>query len=674
VTNVTALARHRNASARIPPKTGRLWKIFLAGKMQVSRTDGDGIPPLPRKARALIAYLCLAPASRASRGTLATLLWDKTDERARRNLRHALFDIDRIDELGDLICSDQQDVWLNDATCWIDVLAEPDQYTERLLDDLDGVSEGFHRWLNDQRKQFEDRARRALYDQVAQLESEGASPERRATAARKLLNFDATHEDGLRALMKALADEGRHIQALREYQRFRAELWEAFEARPSRQTASLYEAIRIASSRDPAKSSRPARAEVISLNAEGGPADRGNAPTIAVLPFNNLLGDPRYNGLADSLAHDLAGLLSRLPGFFVTSHLTARTFRHQDDRLPQDIGDLLDVRYILSGVLRVDGSRLYLNAELTDTIKGTVLLSTGIEEAFSNFIDVPRRLASEVVKQAAPKLRAAELSRIRGKYPEQLNAYDYFLLAQESMYHLSPTVFARAEGQFDAALARDPQFAIALAARAHWHLLRIGQGWSDDPARDQLLADEYASRALDGDQYEPMAYAIQGHIASYLHRDFDTALDRFDDALHLDPNTAHAWMWSAATSVWVGDGKSAVEKITRGAALSPYDPLMYFSTSVAGMAYLADGQYERAVEYAYLSLRESKNYAAGHRHLVIALMLAGRADEARSAVQRLLAVEPNVTVERFRSRFPGRDSPQAQLYCEALRDAGVPRA
>jgi tetratricopeptide (TPR) repeat protein len=152
-----------------------------------------------------------------------------------------------------------------------------------------------------------------------------------------------------------------------------------------------------------------------------------------------------------------------------------------------------------------------------------------------------------------------------------------------------------------------------------------------------------------------------------------SALDRFDAALGIDANTAHAWMWSAATSMWSGDGRGAVEKITRGSALSPYDPLMYFSHSVAGMAYLADGQYERAIEYAYLSLRENKNYASGYRHLVIALMLAGRSDEARSAARRLLTIEPNVTVERFRLRFPGRDSPQAHLYCQALSEAGVPR-
>lgn len=670
VSNVTALPRTSVGAG--PAETDQRWRLFLAGRMRIVGPGGEDALPSPRKARAMIAYLALSPGQRASRSVLSALLWDKPDERARRNLRHALFDIDQVGALAGLIRPDQDEVYLDEA-CWVDVLAEPSHHLERLLDDLDGISEGFDDWLSDERTRVERRARDSLYAHVTQLEAERAAADRRVAAAQKLVSFDPTYEDGVCALMAALADQGQPIQALREYQHFRKELWNEFQVQPSHRAHALYEAIRLVSSRNPRPEPRRSKAEVITLAAHNAPTNRGSPPSVAVLPFHNLSGGRRYDVLSESLAHDLVRLLSRLPGFFVTSHLSARTFKNQDDRLPQDIGDMLDVRYIFSGSLRAEGQRLYLNAELADTIKGVVLWAGDIEERFSELIELPRRLAEDIVKQAAPKLRMAELNRVRGKRPEQLSAYDHLVQAQEDMYHLSPTVFARAEEHFEAALAYDPAYATALAARAHWHLLRVGQGWSPDPARDKALADEFAQRAVDSDPYEPMAHAIHGHIASYLSRDFETALDRFDAALRVDVNAAHAWMWSAATSVWIGDGKSAVEKITRGAALSPYDPLMYFSNSVAGMAYMADGQYERAVEYAYLSLRESRNYAAGHRHLVIALMLAGRPDEARSASRRLLAIEPNVTVERFRSRFPGRDSPQSRLYCEALSEAGISR-
>jgi tetratricopeptide (TPR) repeat protein len=241
------------------------------------------------------------------------------------------------------------------------------------------------------------------------------------------------------------------------------------------------------------------------------------------------------------------------------------------------------------------------------------------------------------------------------------------------MHNFSPTVFQRAERMFDAALVRAPGYATALAWRAYWHVLRIGQGWSSDPMLDTKLAADFAARALDCDDYEPMAHAVEGHIAAYLHKDFSLASERFQTALALNPNEAPVWLWSAAARAWDGNGKGAIEEVKRGTALSPFDPLLYFSHIIAGMAYLTDAQYERAIEYAHLSLREHSRYTAAHRLLVIGLMLAGRPDAARSAAHRLITIEPAITVEKFLNRYPGARNPRAALYAEALAEAGVAR-
>jgi TolB-like protein len=675
MTNVTAFTSARDAAGRPDEASDKSWRIYLAGNMQMVGPAGENALPRPRKTRGLLAYLCLTPGKRASRSRLAALLWDKTDDLARRSLRQALYDLDRLSgaRANGLIRLDQDYVSLNGDICWIDVIAEPDRHLERLLDDLDGLSEAFDRWLCEERIRFEDRARNVLYAEVTRLESECAPPERRAAAARKLVSFDPTHEGGVRALMKALADLGDHVQALREYQRCRTELRKTHDVSPARETIALHEAIRLVSSRNVPKVERVPNAELIALNVAGPASERPDAPSIAVLPFANLSGEPQHDYTAAGLAEDLIAVLSRLAGFFVTSRMTTRSFREQADRSPQDIGDMLDVRYLFSGGLRSDGNRLRVNAELTDAVCGHVLWTGGIDERFSNLIDVPLRLAEEIVRQAAPYLRQAELSRVRSKRPEQLNAYDYFLQAQDDMHNFSPIVFGRAERMFDAALARAPAYAGALAWRAYWHVLRIGQGWSPDAGRDAKLAGEFAARALDCDPLEPMAHAVQGHIAAYLHKEFDLAFERFETALRLNPNAAPVWLWRAATRAWDGDGRAAVEDVKRGTALSPYDPLMYFSHIVAGMAYLTDAQYERAVDCAYLSLRENTRYTAAHRLLVMALMLAGRPEEARAAADRLLVLEPGVTVEKFKARYPGARRLRTDLYCEALAQAGVPR-
>jgi tetratricopeptide (TPR) repeat protein len=171
---------------------------------------------------------------------------------------------------------------------------------------------------------------------------------------------------------------------------------------------------------------------------------------------------------------------------------------------------------------------------------------------------------------------------------------------------------------------------------------------------------------------EPMAFAVHGHVASYLYKDFDLAFRRFETALSINANAAPAWLWSSASHAWMGNGPRAVEEINKAMALSPYDPLIYAFSGIAGMAYLADGQYERAIECALRSLRENRTYTHAYRLLVIALVLADRQDEARASARRLLDLEPGLTVAGFRRRYPGSASRQAEIFCEALTKAGIP--
>src|SRR5260370_2828864 len=138
----------------------------------------------------------------------------------------------------------------------------------------------------------------------------------------------------------------------------------------------------------------------------------------------------------------------------------------------------------------------------------------------------------------------------------------------------------------------------------------------------------------------PMAFAVHDRVASYLYKDFDLAFRRFEAALRINANAAPAWMWSAAAHAWMGNGPRAIEEINHAMALSPYDPLMYAYNAYASIAYLVDGQYERAIECALRSLRENRTYTAAHRLLVIALVLAGREAEARAPARPVVAHPP----------------------------------
>ncbi|MBV8400941.1 MAG: hypothetical protein JOZ17_19740, partial [Acetobacteraceae bacterium] len=353
------------------------------------------------------------------------------------------------------------------------------------------------------------------------------------------------------------------------------------------------------------------------------------------------------------------------------SRLSTLAFRNQD-RHPREIGNVLGVRYVLSGAVRVLGDRLRLTIELTDTQLEAALWLSRLDERFLDLFEVQDRLCEMIVGKVAPHLHAAEMKRIRVKRPDSLEAYDLFLRAQENMHNSSRPVFETSEALFDAALAKDPHYAAALAWRAYWHVLRVGQGWSPDPTNDAAQADHYARSAIECNSMEPMALAVHGHVASYLYKDFDLAFRRFETALSINANAAPAWLWSAAAHAWLGNGTRAVEEINKAMALSPYDPLIYAYSIIAGMAYLADRQHERAIECALRSLRENRTYTSAYRLLVIALVLAGRGDEAQASARRLLELEPGLTVAGFRRRYPGSASPHADLYCDALARAGVP--
>ncbi|HEY1258218.1 MAG TPA: BTAD domain-containing putative transcriptional regulator [Stellaceae bacterium] len=628
------------------------------------------------------------------------------------SLRQSLSELNSIvnRHVPGLVDIGRDSVQLDVRKCWVDALAileagadatvdsgnlvQP--YSERLLEDLDGITASFDQWLVAERTRFEDRVRKILEAELERLTEQNARPELRAAAARRLIDFEPTHEGAVRSLMKVFAQMGDRAQAVREFERCRQVLERMLDLPPSKETVAVYEAIRVEAPElaTPAApdgpelppsevwdSGSPRPSPVTwEIKRQGDAAFFATSPaghdpkhglSIAVLPFRNLTDDSAHHFVAEGLVEDLIEALSRVPNFFVISRLSTLAFRNQD-RHPREIGNVLGVRYVISGSLRVLEDRLRLTIELTDAQQGAALWLSKFDERFSDLFEVQDRLCETIVGKIAPYLHAAELNRIRVKRPDSLEAYELFLRAQENMHNSSRAVFETSQALFDAALAKEPHYAAALAWRAYWHVLRVGQGWSPDPAHDAAQADHFARAAIECNSMEAMALAVHGQVASYLYKDFDLAFRRFEAALRINANAAPAWMWSAAAHAWMGNGPRAIEEINKAMALSPYDPLMYAYNAYASIAYLVDSQHERAVEYALRSLRENRTYTAAHRLLVIALALAGREHEARSAARRLLELEPGLTVMSFRRRYPGSGSSHADLFCDALAKAGIP--
>lgn len=652
--------------------------------MRVLGPTGENILPKAKKTQALLAFLCLAHGERLSRSRIAGVIWDRSGEvQARDSLRHALYELDRAGASWQLEM-ERHTVRLDTTTCWIDAFESPER-ADLLLGGLHGISPAFDQWLVGERVRFEVRWQTILEQQLDDLIARNADPALRAGAARKLLNVVPTYERAIRSLMTAFVDMDEGAEAIREYERFRL-MADANGLPLSRKTVAIYEAIRLESRNNIARPLDRTGNTVGSANAPAPRAigstgqdavcpasQRELQPSIAALPFRNLSVEGGHDLVADGMTEDLVEALSRVPGLFVTSRLSAAAFKKQD-RTPREIGVALGVRYLLSGSVRQIGDRLRLVVELTEAATNRALWVSQFDERFRNLIEMQNGLAEAVVSRVAPHVRSAELKRVRIKRPEDYTAYDFFLRAQDNMHSSSREVFEIAGPLFGSAIEREPHYAAALAWRAYWHVMRVGQGWSSDPARDTAQADYFASLAIEADPIEPMGFAVQGHVAAFLHKDFDLAFSSFETALHLNPNSARAWLWNANTHSYTGDGARAVEKVNRAMALSPFDPLVCAYSGGASIAHLADGQYARAIEFALRCVRDNRAYTSGYKLLILGLSLAGREAEAQAAIHQLLLLEPEFTVQQYRHRFPGRDGPLVELFCDALARAGVPRS
>jgi TolB-like protein/class 3 adenylate cyclase len=397
----------------------------------------------------------------------------------------------------------------------------------------------------------------------------------------------------------------------------------------------------------------------------------GDRPSIAVLPFRNLSQDPAHEFLGDLIAEDLITSFSRFTDMFVISRLSTAPFRDRPYE-PRTVAEVLGVRYALSGRMQSSGNRLRLMAELTEAEGGEVIWAERFEGELADIFDLQDQLSRDISLRVVPYLRQRELRRARSARPENLTAYERTLRAVDHLHRSSREDLEEARALLEGAITSDAQYGTAHAWLARWHVLRVGQGWSPDRAGDADAANRHAEIALEIDETDSWALSVHGLVSSYLNKDLETAIATFNRALTINPSEASAWVWSTAAHAWLGHAEEAVARSHRAIELSPLDPHMYVFLAVAGTAHAVAGQYEKAIDLGRRSLRRNRMYLATHRLLAIALALAGRIDEARKATIELLSLEPELTVSRFRQRYPGSASAQAERFCAALAIAGVP--
>lgn len=394
-------------------------------------------------------------------------------------------------------------------------------------------------------------------------------------------------------------------------------------------------------------------------------------PSVAVLPFECVLGDDPADAIGEALADDTLSQLASSQDLQVISSLSTRALKRRRLELAE-IGARLQAAYVLSGRYRKVGPDLALTIELADARNGSVVWSERFDSTIASAFDPHGPLAARIALAVTRAILDEELHLALVMPLPTLESYTVMFGAITLMHRATRSEFDRARAMLDYLSERQGRRGIAHAWLAKWHVLRVVQGWTPDREAEGRQALDCTRRALDANPNNALAQAIAGLVHAYLRRDLDAAGRHYGDALRISPSESMAWLFSATRHAYLGEGAQAAAAADMALRLSPLDPMRYFFDSLAATALLAGGNWERAVELAQRSIRANRRHASTWRSVAYALVMMDRVDEARSAIAELLAIEPSYTVSAFRQRFPGRDGPMAEPWARALAAAGLP--
>jgi DNA-binding SARP family transcriptional activator/Tfp pilus assembly protein PilF len=685
-TNVVSLGRLRALEVPGAAVQRPLVRVHLLGSMRATTCLGDDILPRGRKARAILASLCLAEGARLHRARLASMLWDRVpDAQARKSFRQSLRElVAAMGPLADeLLSTDRETVRIDTALCWIDVAAllspqppGPNSLrsdllslcTGELLEELQGTSPSFDQWLLSERTRFSESLRTLLEAELAQIAHSERDPVKRANVARQLIAFDQTHEGACRALMRALIDMGERGQAVREFERCRRVLKKALDVEPSRETKALYQAIRTFSGGEDQNEGEGVVVAAPESDAKSAVRRAsGNRLRVGVLPFLATR-SRREEALAFSLSQEIAAALSRFRWFDVIAPVSLSRNSSQP-LVTEDMLKRKHLDYVLDGAISGSVTDLQVSIRLLDiTRDARPIWSDRFKLAMKSLHKLDEFVTERVVGQIDPIILFIEGQRHRR---EEYGATGLLLLAIPLIYSMERVKYEEAGDLISRALAIDPDNAMAAAWAAYWQVFHVGQGWAKDVDQAMAAAESFALRAIKIDPENAEALGIYGHVSSFLHKDFETAVHCFNHALRLNPNLAFIWALSSATCCYIGDPDTALERLERYRDLAPFDPYYSWFENFFTIAYTFKGDYEKAATFGRRVVKNNPRYSNGYKPLIAALGHLGRRDEAKCYVDRLLALEPTFTVDRFGQTYPFKLSSDRARYMKGLELAGV---
>jgi TolB-like protein len=394
-------------------------------------------------------------------------------------------------------------------------------------------------------------------------------------------------------------------------------------------------------------------------------------PSIAVLPFMNLSGDPEQEYFVDGVVDDIISALSRIRWLFVVARNSSFTYEGRAVDVKQ-VGRELGVRYVLEGSVREAANRVRITGQLIDATTGGHLWADRFEGTLGDIFDLQDQLTENVVGAIAPQLERAEIERAKQKPTKSLDARDYYLRGMANLHRGTRDSTDEALAQFYHALQLDPSFASACAMAAWCHLWRKANGWMINHPQEIAEGARLARRAVELGRDDAVALTRSGSVLGHLAGDLDRGIALIDRALVLNPNLASAWFLGGFLRVWYGEPDGAIEHFARAMRLSPLDPEMYRMQAGTALAHLFAGRFDTASSWAEKASRDLPSFLIPASIIAASHALAGRTDEAQRAMDHLRQLDSSLRISNLEDWLPIHRPEDLATFADGLRRAGLP--
>ena len=389
-------------------------------------------------------------------------------------------------------------------------------------------------------------------------------------------------------------------------------------------------------------------------------------PSVAVLPFVNMSGDPEQEYFSDGLTEDLITDLSKVSGLFVIARNSAFTYKGKTARV-EDVGRALGVRYVLEGSVRKAGERVRISAQLLDAATGYHVWAERYDRDLEDIFALQDEVTQRIVAALRVKLTASERERLTCGCPGDVEAYDRCLRAVEHFYRHTKECNAEARRLFEEAIARDPDYATCYVYLARTYSTEWAMMWTDDRgALDRAF--ELARKAIVMDPALPAARVALAYVLLWKKQNED-AVAEARTAVALNDNDADAHAALADVLSWTGRYEEAQEALARALRLNPHPPVRYLST--LGRIYLGLGRHDDAVAAFARALAQDPGYAGAHAFLSVAYAEMGRAQEARAEMAKAWRPGGRASLRTMCERLPYKDQAELDRYLAAMRLAGL---